>query len=144
MKKIVLMLLVAMVPFLTIAQKRSKKEDKQAVEQVKKSNASVEYMMIKGIEIPMINESTHPGEDIREMALGAISSENVKLIIAFDYGNLRNSEVKEMKTNSGRFRTMMSAVNTASEKGWEFINSNVISEDKMKIHYYYMKRKKKK
>jgi hypothetical protein len=144
MKKIVLMLLVAMVPFLTIAQKRSKKEDKQAVEQVKKSNASVEYMMIKGIEIPMINESTHPGEDIREMALGSISSENVKLIIAFDYGNLRNSEVKEMKTNSRRFRTMMSAVNAASEKGWEFINSNVISEDKMKIHYYYMKRKKKK
>ena len=144
MKKIVLMLLVAMVPFLTIAQKRSKKEAKQAVEQVKKSNASVEYMMIKGIEIPMINESTHPGEDIREMALGAISSENVKLIIAFDYGNLRNSEVKEMKTNSRRFRTMMSAVNAAAEKGWEFINSNVISEDKMKIHYYYMKRKKKK
>jgi hypothetical protein len=144
MKKIVLMLLVAMVPFLTIAQKRSKKEDKQAVEQVKKSSASVEYMMIKGIEIPMINESTHPGEDIREMALGSISSENVKLIIAFDYGNLRNSEAKEMKTNSRRFRTMMSAVNAASEKGWEFINSNVVSEDKMKIHYYYMKRKKKK
>lgn len=144
MKKIVLMLLVAMVPFLTIAQKRSKKEDKQAVEQVKKSNASVEYMMIKGIEISMINESTHPGEDVREMALGSISSENVKLIIAFDYGNLRNSEAKEMKTNSRRFRTMMSAVNAASEKGWEFINSNVISEDKMKIHYYYMKRKKKK
>jgi hypothetical protein len=144
MKKIVLMLLVAMVPFLTIAQKRSKKEDKQAVEQVKKSSASVEYMMIKGIEIPMINESTHPGEDVREMALGSISSENVKLIIAFDYGNLRNSEAKEMKTNSRRFRTMMSAVNAASEKGWEFINSNVVSEDKMKIHYYYMKRKKKK
>ena len=58
MKKIVLMLLVAMVPFLTMAQKRSKK-DKQAVEQVKKSNASVEFMMIKGIEIPMINESRH-------------------------------------------------------------------------------------
>ena len=144
MKKIVLMLLVAMVPFLTIAQKRSKKEDKQAVEQVKKSNASVEYMMIKGIEISMINESTHPGEDVREMALGSISSENVKFIIAFDYGNLRNSEAKEMKTNSRRFRTMMSAVNAASEKGWEFINSNVILEDKMKIHYYYMKRKKKK
>ena len=143
MKKIVLIMLVTMVPFLTMAQKRSKKEDKESVEQVKKSNASVEYMMIKGIEIPMINESTHPSEDIREMALGSISSENVKLIIAFDYGNLRNSEAKEMETNSRRFRTMMSAVNTASEKGWEFINSNVISEDKMKIHYYYMKRKKK-
>ena len=126
MKKITLMLLVAMVPFLTMAQKGSK----------------VEYMMIKGIEIPMNIADTHPGEDVREMALGSISSENVKLIIAFDYGDLRNAEVKAM--TGKRYRTMMSAVNTAAEKGWEFINSNVISADKMKIHYYYMKRNKKK
>ena len=143
MKKIVLMLLVVMVPLITMAQK-SKKGDKQAVEQAKKSNASVEYMMIKGVEIPMKNASAEPAVDVREMALGGISSENVKLIVAFDYGNLRNAEAKEMHTNSRRFRTMMSAVNAAAEKGWEFINSNVISEDKMKIHYYYMKRKKKK
>jgi hypothetical protein len=129
MKKLTLLLLVAMVPFLTMAQG-------------KKSKSSVEYMMIKGIEIPMNNADTHSGEDVREMALGSISSENVKLIVAFDYGNLRNAEVKEMMAK--RFRTMMSAVNTAAEKGWEFINSNVISEDKMKIHYYYMKRNKKK
>ena len=143
MKKIVLMLLVAMVPLITMAQK-SKKGDKQAVEQAKKSNASVEYMMIKGVEIPMKNASAEPAVDVREMALGGISSENVKLIVAFDYGNLRNAEAKEMHTNSRRFRTMMSAVNAAAEKGWEFINSNVISEDKMMIHYYYMKRNKKK
>jgi len=144
MKKIVLVLLVAMIPFLTIAQKRSKKVDKQAVEQVKKSNASVEYMMVKGVEIPMINASGEPAGDVREMALGNVYSENVKLIIAFDYGDLRNSETKEMMTNSRRFRTMMSAVNAAAEKGWEFINSNVILEDKIKIHYYHMKRNKKK
>ena len=138
MKKLILLLLVAMVPFLTMAQKRSKKEDKQTTS----SKASVEYMMIKGIEIPMTNESANPGEDVREMALGSISSENIKLIVAFDYGNLRNAEAKEMRGK--RFRTMMSAVNTAAEKGWEFINSNVISENKMKIHYYYMKRNKKK
>jgi hypothetical protein len=132
------MLLVAMVPFLTMAQKRSKKEDRQTTS----SKASVEYMMIKGIEIPMTNESADSGEDVREMALGSISSENIKLIVAFDYGNLRNTEAKEMRGK--RFRTMMSAVNAAAERGWEFINSNVISENKMKIHYYYMKRKKKK
>jgi len=125
MKKITLMLLVAMVPFLSMAQKGSK----------------VEYMMIKGIEVQM-NESADAAGDVRELALGSISSENVKLIVAFDYGDLRNAEVKEM--TGKRFRTMMSAVNTAAEKGWEFINSNVISADKMKIHYYYMKRNKKK
>ena len=133
------MMLVAMVPFLTMAQKRSKKGDKQAVGQAIKSNASVEYMMIKGVEIPMKNASQEPG-DVREMALGGISSENVKLIVAFDYGDLRNAEVKEMM--SKRYRTMTSAANAAAERGWEFINSNVISVDKMTVHYYYMKRNK--
>lgn len=128
MKKITLMLLVAMVPFLTMAQKGSK----------------VEYMMIKGVEVSMTEAADEPAGDVREMALGSISSENVKLIVAFDYGDLRNAEAKEMRTNSRRFRTMMSAVNASAEKGWEFINSNVISENKMKIHYYYMKRNKKK
>jgi len=142
MKKITLMLLVAMVPFLTMAQKRSKKDNKQSSEQIKKSKASVEYMMIKGIEISMTNESENPAGDVREMALGSISSEDVKLIVAFDYGDLRNAEVKEM--TGKRYRTMISAVNAAAEKGWAFINSNVISADKMKIHYYYMKRYKKK
>jgi hypothetical protein len=142
MKKITLMLLVAMVPFLTMAQKRSKKGDKPATEQTKKSKASVEYMMIKGIEVQMNNESANPAGDVREMALGSVTSENVKFIIAFDYGNLRNAEVKEMM--SKRYRTMTSAANAAAEKGWEFINSNVISADKMTVHYYYMKRNKKK
>ena len=126
MKKITLMLLVALVPFLSMAQKASK----------------VEYMMIKGIEVQMNNESENSAGDVREMALGSISSENVKLIVAFDYGDLRNAEVKEM--TGARYRTMMSAVSAAAEKGWEFINSNVISTDKMTIHYYYMKRNKKK
>jgi hypothetical protein len=142
MKKITLMLLVAMVPFLTMAQKRSKKGNKPATEQTKKSKASVEYMMIKGIEVQMNNESANPAGDVREMALGSVTSENVKFITAFDYGNLRNAEVKEMM--SKRYRTMISAANAAAEKGWEFINSNVISADKMTVHYYYMKRNKKK
>ncbi len=125
MKKITLMLLVAMAPFLSMAQKGSK----------------VEYMMIKGIEVQMNNES-RTSEDVREIALGSIISEDVKLIIAFDYGDLRNVEAKEMM--SKRYRTMTSAANAAAKKGWEFINSNVISVDKMTVHYYYMKRDKKK
>ena len=141
MKKIVIIMLVAMVPYFTMAQKRSKKGDKPATEQTKKSKASVEYMMIKGVEVQMNNESSTSG-DVREMALGSITSENVKFLTAFDYGDLRNAEVKEMM--SKRYRTMTSAANAAAEKGWEFINSNVISADKMTVHYYYMKRNKKK
>jgi hypothetical protein len=128
MKNIIIMLLLAFVPFLTIAQG-------------KKSKSNVEYMMIKGVEVQMKNVEAS-GADVREMALGNITSENIKLFIAFDYGNLRTAEVKAMQGQ--RFRTMMSAVNTAAEKGWEFVNANVVLEDKMKIHYYYMKRNKKK
>ena len=96
MKKIVLMLLVAMVPFLTIAQKRSKKGDKQAVEQVEKSKSTVEYMVIKGIEFPMTNEGMDNkelnaiGQDVREMEMKRLIKPQVKLIIAFDFGNERN------------------------------------------------------
>ena len=102
MKKIVLMMLVAMIPFLTMAQKRSKKGDKQAVEQTTSSKATVEYMVIKGIEIPMDlegmseQERNARGEDSREMQMKRMLSPQVKLIIAFDYGNNRNKEVSEM------------------------------------------------
>ena len=50
MKKITLMLLVAMVPFLTMAQKRSKK-GKEKTEKIDNSNASYEFMVITGYEI---------------------------------------------------------------------------------------------
>ena len=50
MKKIVLMMLVAMIPFLTMAQKRSKKGKNTKVEKVVQSKSSVEFMVIKGVE----------------------------------------------------------------------------------------------
>ena len=148
MKKIVLMLLVAMVPFLTIAQKRSKKGDKQAVEQVEKSKATVEYMVIKGIEFPMTNEGMDNkelnaiGQDVREMEMKRLIKPQVKLIIAFDFGNERNKEVSEMMRVASNFRSMAAAANAAAERGWEFVSANVLSASGNTTHYYYMKRKK--
>jgi len=148
MKKIVLMLLVAMVPFLTIAQKRSKKGDKQAVEQVEKSKATVEYMVIKGIEFPMTNEGVDnkelnaTGQDVREMEMKRLIKPQVKLIIAFDFGNERNKEVSEMMRVASNFRSMAAAANAAAERGWEFVSANVLSASGNTTHYYYMKRKK--
>tara|TARA_B100000787_G_C16075878_1_gene242130 strand:- start:17 stop:463 length:447 start_codon:yes stop_codon:yes gene_type:complete len=148
MKKIVLMLLVAMVPFLTIAQKRSKKGDKQAVEQVEKSKSTVEYMVIKGIEFPMTNEGMDNkelnaiGQDVREMEMKRLIKPQVKLIIAFDFGNERNKEVSEMMRVSSNFRSMAAAANAAAERGWEFVSANVLSASGNTTHYYYMKRKK--
>jgi len=148
MKKIVLMLLVAMVPFLTIAQKRSKKGDKQAVEQVEKSKSTVEYMVIKGVEFPIDNEEMDEkdlnasGEDVREMEMKRLIKPQVKLIIAFDFGNERNKEVSELRRASSRFRSMSAAANAAAENGWEFISANVVNGTVGTTHYYYMKRKK--
>lgn len=142
------MLLVAMVPFLTIAQKRSKKGDKQAVEQVEKSKSTVEYMVIKGIEFPMTNEGMDNkelnaiGQDVREMEMKRLIKPQVKLIIAFDFGNERNKEVSEMMRVSSNFRSMAAAANAAAERGWEFVSANVLSASGNTTHYYYMKRKK--
>jgi len=142
------MLLVAMVPFLTIAQKRSKKGDKQAVEQVEKSKSTVEYMVIKGIEFPMTNEGMDNkelnaiGQDVREMEMKRLIKPQVKLIIAFDFGNERNKEVSEMMRVASNFRSMAAAANAAAERGWEFVSANVLSASGNTTHYYYMKRKK--
>ncbi len=54
MKKITLIMLVAMVPFMTMAQKKSKKGKKAKIEKVDNSNASYEFMVITGYE--MMNE----------------------------------------------------------------------------------------
>lgn len=148
MKKIVLMLLVAMVPFLTMAQKRSKKDNKQAVEQTKSSKAAVEYMVIKGIEIPMDiegmdeKELNAKGKDALEMQMKRMLKPQVKLVIIFDYGNVRNKEVGEMMRAASTFRSMSAAANAAAERGWEFMSANVMPNNNTATHYYYMKRKK--
>ena len=148
MKKIVLLMLVAMVPFLTMAQKRCKKKDKQAVEQVKSSKATVEYMVIKGIEFPMDiegmdnKELNATGEDMREMEMKRLIKPQIKLIIAFDFGNERNKEVSDMMRASSRFRTMSAAANAAAVNGWEFVSANVLNGSAGITHYYYMKRNK--
>ena len=140
MKKIVLMMLVAMIPLLTIAQKRSKKGDKQAVE----------YMVIKGIEFSMNSE----GMDIRErelivergdldkMQMMRLFKDEVNVIIKFDFGNENNKEISEMKRSAQKYNSMSSAANAAAVQGWEFVSANVVNGSVGIIHYYYMKRNK--
>ena len=140
MKKIVLMLLVAMVPFLTIAQKKSKKGDKQVVE----------YMVIKGVEFSMDSDEMGNEDieliaergDVREMQMMKLFKEEVRVIIKFDFGNQRNKEVSELIRASNSFRSMSAAANAAAERGWEFVSANVLSASGNTTHYYYMKRKK--
>ena len=139
MKKIVLMLLVAMVPFLTTAQKRSKK-DKQAVE----------YMVIKGVEFSMDSAEMGNKEieliadrrDARKMQMMRLYKEEVNVIIKFDFGNENNKEISEMKRSAQKYNSMSSAANAAAVQGWEFVSANVVNGSAGITHYYYMKRNK--
>ena len=140
MKKIVLMMLVAMIPFFTTAQKRSKKGDKQAVE----------YMVIKGIEFPMNSEDIYnqerellsESEDVRKMQMLRLFKEEVNVIIKFDFGNQNDKETSEMKRSAQKYNSMSSAANAAAAQGWEFVSANVVNSTLGTTHYYYMKRNK--
>ena len=140
MKKIVLVLLVVMVPFLTMAQKKSKKANKQAVE----------YMVIKGVEFPMNSEGMDIKErilhtergDIDKMQIKRWFKEEVNVMIKFDFGNENNKEISEMKRSSQKYNSMSSAANAAAEQGWEFISANIVNGTVGITHYYYMKRNK--
>ena len=143
MKRLTLILLVAMVPFFTIAQNRSKKNKDKKIE-----NTNVyEFMLITGYQIlnsssPNISEDELEGPNGAEIQAKLSMSSNMdsRIIVVFDSGGLDKNDIVDL--SSQQYKSMSEAVNTAGKHGWEFVNANVISEDKIKIHYYYMKRKK--
>ena len=144
MKKIVLMMLVAMIPFLTMAQKRSKKGKKVKTEKVVESNSSYEFMIITGYEIAIeeearggVNRVANADTEIKEMM-----KSNSKIMITFDFGRVKTNEISNLLRNAGKYRTMAAAVNAAANEGWDFLSSDIILSGKNKIHYYYMKRDK--
>ena len=135
MKKIILLILIAIVPFLSIAQKRSKKNTK--TEKISNSNATYEFMVIIGSEIKSSKPNKNEGK-IAPMRIGMLP----KITFNFDFGLLKNEENKGLMKSSVRFRTMGEAVNAAANLGWDFHSANVVDSKGSKVHYYYMKRDK--
>ena len=149
MKKLTLLLLVAMIPFLTMAQKRSKRGSKK-VETVDVNKASYEFMIITGYEviIPPIEKkqlqndlTAIPPPDVKLQRL-IKSNIKAKIAVNFDGGKLLKEELAPLNEQSRNFRTMAGAVNAVANLGWEFYNSDVVVVPGAKIHYYYMKRNK--
>jgi len=134
MKKIILLILVAIVPFLTMAQKRSKKNTK--TEKIS-SNSTYEFMVIIGSEIKSNNQNKKEGK-IAPMRIGM----QPKIILNFDFGNIKNDENLGLMKTSATLRTMADAVNAAANLGWDFHSANVVDSKGSKVHYYYMKRDK--
>ena len=127
MKKLTLIILVAMVPFFTIAQKRGKKDKKQI------TNASYEFMIITG-KSKAFNQPATSGVGNPVVPPGR----GQKVNISFDFGGL----VPSIVLQETQYRSMAHAVNVAAGEGWEFINANVLNSGSLKVHHYYMRRNK--
>ena len=144
MKKLITLMLAAMIPFITMAQRGKKNND---------SSNKYEFMIIKGVEIhdQMTGsdgreaiQDGRPAEDgiSHEQITSLLKGKSSKLIISFDAGNNKNDDIVKLRNNSQRMRTMATAVNMAASYGWEFVNATIVDKDIGLIHYYYMQRKK--
>jgi hypothetical protein len=134
-------MLVAMVPFMTMAQKKSKKGKKNTVEKVDNSNATYEFMVISGFE--MVKDAPRrAGVEIpAEVQIKKLMKAGSQVMINFDFGTRGQANIELMK-NARSYKTMASAVNALANNGWEFVNANVVNLGTTKAHYYYMKRSK--
>jgi len=127
MKKITLIMLVAMVPFATMAQKRSKKDN---ATQKTRNISQYDFMVITGHTIRS-SGSLYSAADTRG---------EVKLKITFDTGGLRMNDGEDL--SQVQYKSMAHAVNSAGRLGWEFINANVSAVQGAPVYYYYMRKKK--
>tara|TARA_B100000497_G_C7669409_1_gene403851 strand:- start:1473 stop:1931 length:459 start_codon:yes stop_codon:yes gene_type:complete len=152
MKKLTLLMLVAMVPLLTMAQKRTKKgKDTKTEITDKSSDAKANFMIIKGIEIDMF-EMDQLGMDQKEIedrkrsdiTLDGIiqrhSNPSSSFHFSYDIGAESSKESEYLTKSSRGFRSMAQAVHHAQKSGWNFVNSTIVVDDMITIHYYYMKR----
>ena len=141
MKKIVLLMLVAMVPFFTMAQKKAKKKKNVKTEINEGLNASYEFMVITGYELANDKVESRSGNSPAASRNDVVRPFS-KVVIKFDFGRVKANQASSLLENSRSYKTMATAVNAAAKEGWNFVSSDVVSEGKGKIHYYYMKRDK--
>ena len=127
-------MLVAMVPFITMAQRG--KKDKKAKQEVK--IPTVNFMVIRGVSF-----SEGDGADIMTQD---IMDQNQKLMhekisISFDFGSKPNKGVHKLMEKSRGLYSMTDAVNMLSQEGWEFVSANIVQQGRVTTYYYYMQRK---
>ena len=135
MKKLITIMLVAMVPFITMAQKKSKK-DKKAKQEVK--IPTVNFMVIRGVSF-----SEGDGADIMTQDIMDQNQESMheKIRISFDFGSKPNKGVHKLMEKSRGLYSMTDAVNMLSQEGWEFVSANIVQQGRVTTYYYYMQRK---
>ena len=135
MKKLIVIMLVAIVPFITMAQKRSKK-DKKAKQEVK--IPTVNFMVIRGVSFSEGDGADIMTQDIMDQNQ---SSMHEKIRISFDFGSKPNKGVHKLMEKSRGLYSMTDAVNMLSQEGWEFVSANIVQQGRVTTYYYYMQRK---
>jgi len=139
MKKLLTIILIFVIPFITIAQTNKSKKRKGDKKEMLK-NYDNDFMIIRGMSV--IQEG---GIDEAMSAMtdrGPDGLLNEKMLINFDFGSNMTRENKELMEKSLNVRTMADAVNLLYVNGWEFINSDIVNSNNILYHYYYMKRRK--
>lgn len=141
MKKLIVIMLVAMIPFITMAQKRSKK-DKKAKQEVK--IPTVNFMVITGMDITAAMSKDDIMVEITDNVEGALMRQKLRekgLKISFDFGTQVPKEMKELIVEARRLHSMTDAVNVLTKRGWEFSGSDIQTDENVTYYYYYMQRK---
>ena len=135
MKKLIVIMLVAMIPFITMAQKRSKK-DKKAKQEVK--IPTVNFMVIRGVSFSEGDGADIMTQDVMDQNQ---KSMHEKIRILFDFGSKPNKGVHKLMEKSRGLYSMTDAVNMLSQEGWEFVSANIVQQGRVTTYYYYMQRK---
>ncbi len=141
MKKLIVIMLVAMIPFITMAQKRGKK-DKKAKQEVK--IPTVNFMVITGMDITAAMSKDDIMVEITDNVEGALMRQKLRekgLKISFDFGTQVPKEMKELIVEARRLHSMTDAVNVLTKRGWEFSGSDIQTDENVTYYYYYMQRK---
>lgn len=138
MKKLILLTLVAIIPFFTMAQKRVKKSKN------KTANATYDFMIITAYQVSIDQERGEgPGAVLSPDAqLKTLMKSNTKLIVEFDLGPIKSPESIELNKQSRNFKSLADVVNAAASRGWNFHSATVEQVGNIKTHYYYMLRDK--
>jgi len=148
MKNIILVFLLATIPFMSIAQKRSnKKTNAKMGEMAKKSPSAYEYMVIDGVQSKVSDDEKMMDQGelaARDGARGDIKMKGIikaryKHMVKFSTGRISPEQIELNKLS--RVCTHMSdALYQASKLGWEFVSASHASDEDFIMHYYYMKR----
>ena len=134
MKKIITLLLICAVPFISSAQSKSKNS--------KKTN--YEFLVIKGVDINMKNNSredgnpTPTGDEVQEKKINTLINPKSYLTLSFDFGSNPTEEDDNLMKEVRLMKTMVDAVNISADYGWRFVHSTVQTGEDYTIHYYYM------